>query len=161
MAENTNLTLTVEAWADIVIKEWLNKMDALSVGNTGTLAESFEKQVITETNGDPRKIRFLFEWYGRMVDYGVGVGVDIENRKEMVAAGKTTRKKKQWYTSVFYKQLAVLRHLLEEKTAKQIEKIITVNMSELNSEGLKNVRRHVNPRDKFTFNKYARIRGRQ
>lgn len=162
MAENTNLSLTVEAWADIVIKEWLKKIDALGIIHSGNLAESFERHVILNASGDPSRIMFMFNYYGKMVDYGVGKGITLSEREEKIALGNK-RKQKQWYTSVFYKQLVVLRHLLEEKTAKNIEKLIVINSQAVgeNSNLNSSSRKQVNPMDQFSYSKYAKIRGRQ
>lgn len=124
MAENTNISLTVEAWADIVIKEWLAKVAALKIGNTGLLVNSFVSTIYTAANGDVGRVLFAFEWYGKMVDWGVGKGVSIKNRDSLRAVGISKREPKPWYSDVFYKQLAVLRHLLEEKHALEIENLI-------------------------------------
>lgn len=137
MAENTNLTLTVEAWADIVIKEWEKKIEALGIGSskrsTGELLRSFEQHVRVNANGDPTKIEFAFSYYGKMVDYGVGKNVTLHDRDSKIAAGLTRRKPKPWYSDTFYNQLAVLRHLISEKTARNIEKMIIITSSDSNN----------------------------
>jgi hypothetical protein len=133
MAENLNLKITIEAWADIVIKEWERKIEMLGIGLSMQLADSFYQHVYTNAAGDPVKIHFTFEWYGRMVDYGVGNGVSIINRDELIASGETKRRQKPWYSDVFFKQLAVLRHVLGEKTARNLEEMIMINLSELHS----------------------------
>jgi len=128
MAENTNIALTVEAWADIVIKEWLKKADALGVGNseksTGAALQSFTKTIFTNAQGDPDRVLFAFNWYLNMVDWGVGKNVTITNRESMIAAGLTKRRPKPFNSDTFYKQLEVLRHLLEEKHAMKIEQLV-------------------------------------
>ncbi|MDD4375098.1 MAG: hypothetical protein PHG67_14395, partial [Bacteroidales bacterium] len=70
MAENLNLKLTVEAWADIVIREWEKKIEALNIGLSMQLIDSFTNHVYTQADGDPSRIQFAFEWYGKMVEYG-------------------------------------------------------------------------------------------
>lgn len=130
MAENLNLSLTVEAWADIVIKEWLNAMEALRVVDTYTLIESLKSKILVDSAGDPYRIHFAFEWYGRMVDYGVGKGVTLEERDSMIKGDLTTRRPKPWLTDTFYKQLEVLRHLLEEKHARRIEYLVVRNLDD-------------------------------
>jgi len=127
MTENTNLKLTMEAWADIVIKEWRNKVSALNISVTYQLVRSFEAHVITAANGDPEKVLFAFEWYGKMVDYGVGKGVHISDVDSLIAAKATGRQKKPWFTSTFYKQLAVLHHILAEKYEQKIDALIVRN----------------------------------
>lgn len=130
MAENLNIGLTIEAWAEIVIKEWINAIYALQVIDLYDLAESLEYKIYTDAAGDPRKVAFAFLWYGRMVDYGVGKYVPLDDRDSMIAAGLTTRRPKPWFTDTFYKQLEVLRHLLEEKHAKRIEMFVVRNLDD-------------------------------
>jgi len=130
MAVNTNISLTVEAWADIVIKEWIKKVEALKIGNTGLLINSFTNTIYTAANGDPGRIVFAFEWYGKMVDYGVGRYVTLADRDGMIAGGMTTRRPKPFFTDTFYKQLEVLRHLMEEKYAYKTESLVVRNFSD-------------------------------
>jgi hypothetical protein len=133
MAENTNIALTVEAWAKITVEKWIKKMDALGVGSskgsTGALKNSFVSTVFTESGGDPSRIQFAFEWYGKMVDYGVGNGVSIGNRDTMLASGQTKREKKPWFQAL-YKELEILRHLLEEKNALKVERFLIQKFEE-------------------------------
>lgn len=128
--ENTNIKLTLEAWAEIVIKEWIKKIQALKIHHTGALEASLYKYVHGNSGGDPDKITFMYEWYGKMVDYGVGKGVTLLNRDTFIAAGKTNRRPKPYYTDTFYKQLAVLRHLMEEKHALRAELFIQQNLND-------------------------------
>lgn len=130
MADNLNISLTVEAWAEIVIKEWLKKIIALNIKHTGALMASFENHIFSSASGDPHKVNFAFEWYGKMVDYGVGKYVSLDIRDALIAAGATTRRPKPWFTDSFYKQLEVLRHLLEEKHAHRTELFIQQNISD-------------------------------
>lgn len=140
MAENLDLRLTAEAWTEIVIREWEKKVESLMIGVSMQLVDSFTQHVYTQADGDPSKIRFAFEWYGKMVDYGVGKGVTLLDRDSMIAAGLTTRRPKPWYTDVFYKQLEVLRHLFEEKTAKRIERFIVRNLEDNADFGYNDIR---------------------
>ncbi|HNX87710.1 MAG TPA: hypothetical protein PKH58_01395 [Paludibacteraceae bacterium] len=129
MAENININLTVEAWADIVIMEWIKKFEALGIRELHGI-HSFESSIITASDGDPAKVRFAFEWYLKMVDYGVGKYVNLETRDTMIAAGLTTRRPKPWFSDTFYKQLSVLHHLYEEKYAKKTELFIVRNLKD-------------------------------
>lgn len=116
-------TITVEAWAAITIKEWIAKARTLDVPD-GQLLSSFQSHVVTNADGDPIKVEFLFNWYGRMVDMGVGSGVPLDVRDAMISGGMTKRRPKPFLYVTFYKQLAVLRHLLAEKNALKIERFI-------------------------------------
>lgn len=130
MADNANIKLTVEAWAEIVIKEWMNMVERLNIHNPGTLVNSFEKFIHTNSGGDPSRILFAFEWYGKFVDMGVGRYVSLDIRDALINAGAIKRRPKPWFTDVFYKQLEVLRHLLEEKYAMKTELYITRNLED-------------------------------
>ena len=113
MAENTNLKLTVEAWADIVIERWETKIQRLNIRHTGKLADSFHQHVQTQANGNPELIVFTFEYYGKFVDMGVGRGVTFEQVEF------SNRRPKAWYSKVFFSQLEKLKDILSEKYARK------------------------------------------
>jgi hypothetical protein len=127
MSENLNTSLTVEAWAEITIKEWIKKIEALGIGNsensTGQLVRSFAHHVNTSANGVPERVTFAFEYYGKFVDWGVGKGITIEHREML----NTKRKQKPWYSDVFYKQIKILGHLMAEKYAQKAANVIVIN----------------------------------
>jgi len=128
MQTNTTLSQTVEAWAEIVVKEWLAKARAMNV-HDGFLLNSFLSHVISNSNGDPARVKFAFEWYGNMVNWGLGKGVSVGNKETMQNSGLTRRREKPFISDVFYKQLNVLRHILEQKQAMQMENFIVTNTS--------------------------------
>ena len=128
MQTNTTTTQTVEAWAEIVVKEWLKKAQVLNI-HQGFLLQSFYAHVVNNSNGDPTRVQFAFEWYGNFVDWGVGKGVSVADKSNMQSAGLTTRREKPFISDVFFKQLAVLRHLLEQKNAMNMEKFIVTNLT--------------------------------
>lgn len=128
MNNNENTKLTVEAWADIVVKEWLKKARAMNI-HEGFLLNSFMSNVISNSNGDSSRVKFAFEWYGNMVNWGLGNGVAVGTKETMINAGLTSRREKPFISDVFYKQLNVLRHLMEEKTAQKMENFIVTNIS--------------------------------
>lgn len=119
---------TVQAWADIVIKEWDKKMTALRIGSTGTLLQSFANHVHWNAGGDMQKVEFVFEYYGKFVDMGVGNGVKLDNRDALIGVGLTGRRPKPWFTDTFYKEVAKLRYILSERTARNTQLMIVRNM---------------------------------
>jgi len=123
---NSPLYNTVSAWAEIVIIEWLKKARILNI-HDGHLLNSFASHVITNSDGDPTKILLLFEYYGNFVDWGVGRGVSVANKEIMINAGNSKRREKPFISDVIYKQIAVLRHLMEEKYAMKVENFIIKN----------------------------------
>jgi len=128
MAESVNIGLTVEAWADIVVKEWLNKIRLLNIEGSSNLVNSFIHHVISRSDGDPSHIEFAFEYYGKMVNWGVGKGVTLDERDMMMSSGFTTRKPKPWYDDVFFTQLRVLSHLMAEKYGQRAALIVKANL---------------------------------
>jgi hypothetical protein len=125
MSENLNIELTVEAWAEITIKEWINKAAALGIAPDDPLTlDRFVHHVITNSNGDPQRVEFAYDYYLNFVDWGVGNGVTIENRDMMIRSGATRRRPKMWFTEVFYKEIKVLSKLLEEKYSKKTTVLI-------------------------------------
>lgn len=145
MAENINLRLTLDAWADIVIKNWVAKIMSLQVYDTFALARSFEHHVWANSNGDPTKIEFAFMYYGRFVDMGVGEGKSstgalsrdqkrivkkqFKHGNDEMAFRKwksfrsyneihlKERVAKPWYSSIFFSEVQKLQSILAQKYA--------------------------------------------
>lgn len=134
MAENTNIGLTVEAWAEIVIERWEDKIRRLNIGHTGQLVRSFHQHVYAHANGVPELITFTFEYYGKFVDMGVGRGITVEQ------VGFSNRRPKSWYSKVFFSQLEKLKELLAEKYASNALLAIVTNVERYNEQGS-----HINP----------------
>ena len=110
MAENLDLRLTVEAWAEITIKNWLDKIIRLNVIRSRDLFNSFSMHIYTNSGGDPTKIEFAFLYYGKFIDMGVGRGAPL---------GSGQRKAKRWYNKQFGKEIARLREIMGEKYAEK------------------------------------------
>jgi hypothetical protein len=108
--------LTVEAWAEIVIKEWVKMAETLEINPDNKLTVArFQKFLTVQGDGDVDRIKFTFDYYLKFVDWGVGKGVTISNREIMVASGSTKRKSKPWFGNVFPKQMYILGHLMAER----------------------------------------------
>lgn len=122
--------LTVEAWADIVIKEWHKKIEKYDIGKSGQLARSFVHHIISNAGGNPSRIEFAFEYYGKFVDWGVGKGVTIPDLTAMQAAGLTKRKQKPWFTEVFYLQVRILAEELAKTNSENFSALIVKNLEE-------------------------------
>ena len=114
--ENTDLKLTAEAWADIVIKNWLRKIDQLRINYSYQLSDSFIHHVLANAGGDLQRIELAFAFYGRMVDMGVGKGVAIALVKERSYEG-IRRRPKPWYSVTLYSEVKKLREILQAKYA--------------------------------------------
>ncbi|HRZ20925.1 MAG TPA: hypothetical protein P5184_04610, partial [Bacteroidales bacterium] len=114
--ENSDLKLTAEAWADIVIKNWLTKIDQLRINYSYQLSDSFLHHIVANAGGDLQRIEFAFAYYGRMVDMGVGKGVKIAMVKERRFEG-FRRRPKPWYSVTLYSEVKKLREILQRKYA--------------------------------------------
>jgi len=118
MAENTDLGITIEAWAKIVIERWEQKIVKLGIKRTGKLLNSFTHFVNTQSGGSPDKITFAFEYYGKFVDMGVGRGVKLG------AVETSIRTAKPWYSKTFWSQFEKLKDIMVEKY--QVKSKITI-----------------------------------
>lgn len=105
-----NIKLTVEEWAEIVVKIWEEKMIQLGISNTFQLANSFAFHVISNSGGDVQKIQFAFNYYGMFVDMGVGRGLKLSDR-----VNTSLRKPKPWYTKTFMREVKKLGYIIAEK----------------------------------------------
>ena len=110
MDTNLNLSLTVDAWADIVIKNWRQKITELNIGYSGDLYDSFYMDVISTAN-TPERVEFAHLFYGNFVDMGVGKGQSYVE----IGDGGSSRKSKAWKSKQFFAQTAKLAELLADK----------------------------------------------
>ncbi len=133
MVENLNTGLTVEAWAEITIKEWVKKAAALRISPTDPInAERFVLHIMSSANGNPERIQFMYDYWLNFIDWGVGKGVTLEHRDMLISSGATTRRQKPWFTSVFYTQVKILTQLMAEKYALKAAHVI-VNQTKYNN----------------------------
>lgn len=126
MSTNTQLDETLQAWADIVIRNWEEKIHRLKVYDSYQLLNSFTQHVVLNANGNPERVEFTFNYYGKFADMGVGNGVSLE----YIGSGK--RRPKQWYSKTFFAEVKKLGELLAEKYALKAALVI-VNGVEGNS----------------------------
>lgn len=111
--DNLILSETVQAWADIVLKIWEDKLTKLKINTSYSLINSLMFHVVTSSNGDPALINFFFNYYGRFVDMGVGKGIPASGRGSV----EFKRKAKPWYNKVFYGQILRLNEIYCKKYA--------------------------------------------
>lgn len=115
---------TVEDWAKIVIDIWEEKALQLGIHDTFSLAQSFYFHILNNAGGDAARIEFAFNYYGTFQDMGVGKGTKLEDRSE------SSRVRKPWYTTTFFKQIKILSILIAEKFAHQGAVTIVENISD-------------------------------
>ncbi len=126
MDDNTNISLTVAAWADIVLERWIRKIESLHINDSYQLVNSFIQQVISDSGGNPERIEFAFKYYGKFVDMGVGKGITLAD----VGMRETKRRPKKWYSPVFYAEVRKLALLLAEKYAHKAAIAICENIDD-------------------------------
>lgn len=124
---------TLDAWADIVLDIWKDRMMDFNVRNTGALWESLLQHVNFQASGDSNKIDFFFNYYGIYVDMGVGGEFKAGNTGEVMINGESAKRRaKPWYSKVFYSQVKRLGEILAEKygeeTAKMLVGIISASV---------------------------------
>ena len=145
MNQNTNIYLTVEAWADIVIDKWVKKSKELEIKQgSGLELNRFYHFITTQADGDPRKIEFTFDYYLKFVNWGVGRGVNLKDRDTYILSKKKGKNQKgegrrprPWYDDVFYNQLSILGHLMAEKYGQKTVALIKTTIESANSDGTK------------------------
>ena len=115
---------TVDQWADMLIMIWVERMAALGVSNAYLHASSFAYFVYASAGGDIDKINFVFNYYLKFTDMGVGKGVSLQDRQNMA----TRRKNKQWYSKTFLLEVKKLTNMLAEKYAQHVGAIIVENI---------------------------------
>lgn len=117
MAENTDLRLTVDAWADIVTSNWLDKINKLNVQYSFQLEESIRYELINNAGGLPERVEFSYNYYGKFVDMGVGKGVSLGDVKDQRndGSGRKARRPKKWYSTTMYAEVIKLREILAKK----------------------------------------------
>ena len=102
---------TLRAWAEIVIKIWRDKISDMHIWDTGTLYNSFRYELVRGAGDSIERIEFAYELYGYFVDMGVGRDVYVGNPGNV----DTIRKRKEWYSRVFFGQVMKLKEIIKEK----------------------------------------------
>jgi hypothetical protein len=117
--ENLDLNKTVEAWADILIGQWYNRLSKFGIGYTFELENSIFFSIDHGSDGLPNAVRMRFAYYGKFVDMGVGAGLIFEdvklNSQEQRIGKGNYRRPKPWYSKVFYSEVFKLSEILAKK----------------------------------------------
>lgn len=126
MQKEWNKRETIAAWADITLKIWQEKITELKVWETGALYESLENTLLGMAGNDVDKIEFSFKLYGIFVDMGVGKEIFRGNDGDL---GETPiRKRKEWYSRIFYREVMRLREILMEKFGEEVARQVVFAM---------------------------------
>ena len=105
-----------DAWAQMMITIWLDKMSALGVSDTGALANSLRTEVVRQAGGDVSKITHFFLYYGHYVARGVGKEFRKGNAGDL---GFTPRRQpKPWLSGKYWYSKNKLMSAMLEHTGK-------------------------------------------
>ena len=103
----------LEAWAEMMIKYWKERMDAELVGisqlpdgrtrhSSGALRESFSRSVLKQSGGNTAKIEHMFNEYGMYLDGAVFPGHKGSGGENRITnpnrVPKPWRSLKYWYS---------------------------------------------------------------
>ncbi|WP_372775663.1 hypothetical protein [Mangrovibacterium sp.] len=121
---------TVRAWADITLKIWRERITELKAWDTGELYKSLENALFTAAGNDVDKVEFSFKLYGVFVD--MGVGREIFKGNDGDVGYDVVRKRKEWYSRVFYREVMRLKEILVEKFGEQVASQIVFAMHPVN-----------------------------
>mgnify|MGYP000874273214 CR=1 FL=1 len=134
---NLNQAETVQAWADIVVRIWEDKVQQLNITDTLTLLNSFAVHVQQAAGGRVDYVVFAYRYYGRFQDMGVGKYQPLEKvgsnlLAKMDSMGKRTRSRepRRWYSPTFYSQLIKLSEILAEKYAQKSALTVVLNIDD-------------------------------
>lgn len=117
---------TIHAWADITLKIWRAKLTELNVYDQGNLYKSLLNTLTISAGNNVSKVEFSFKLYGIFVDMGVGKEISKGNGGDL---GFTpNRKRKEWYSNVFYREVMILHRILLEKYSKDVADQIVFSM---------------------------------
>lgn len=118
---------TIEAWAEITIKNWHDNLRKEGIGSTGQLFNSFATHVVAASDGNIALVEFTFKYYGKFVDMGVGKGIKLsevgevrKSRRELGKRRGNLRSPKKWYSKELYVQVTRLKEILAQKYGQQM-----------------------------------------
>lgn len=117
MSKTINIE-TFEAWANITMEIWQDRMMKYQVRDSGALFSSLKQHVNAQANGSSDRIDFFFLYYGIFVDMGVGGEFKRGNSGDTgydYGLSSPKRQAKPWYSKAFYGQVKRLGEIVAEK----------------------------------------------
>jgi len=104
-------TTNLDEFARILIEKWQTQITIQGISDTRALLNSFIATVYRNSAGNPDRIKFVFNYYGKFLDMGVfGTGSRSKNTQQ-----KHFRAKRPWYSSTFAKQVRRLANLMAKQ----------------------------------------------
>jgi len=127
MNSSFEINSTITEWADTVVQIWINQLLQLGINNAYQHAQSFEWHAYNAAGGNIAKVTFVFEYFLKFTDMGVGRGVSLEDRKYLI---HNKRKQKPWYSKTFLLEVKKLQNILADKYARLGALTIIENLSD-------------------------------
>lgn len=123
-----DINATIEAWAEIVIKIFKEKIVSLDppLYDTGDLLKSLMSEFQKQAGDDIEKVDFSFKMYGIFQDMGVGK----EFSKSNSGSVESSRKPRPWFSSRFFREVMRLRELLTERYSRAVAYSVANSLSE-------------------------------
>jgi len=98
-------------FAHFLIEKWQTQITIQGITDTRALLNSFTATVYRNSAGNPERIKFVFNYYGKFLDMGVfGTGSRKNNTQQ-----KHYRTRYPWYSSIFAKQVRRLANLMAKQ----------------------------------------------
>lgn len=117
-----NIRSTGIKWQKYTVKSWQDKFIKLRIGQKDS--KRVDTRLISDNQGIVQRFLFMFAYYLRFVDWGVGRGVSIGDvgllSKARRLEGKQSgnrRRPKRWYYKPFAYNLHRLAEIMAEKYA--------------------------------------------
>ena len=103
--------ISLNDFARFLIEKWQTKITILGITDSRDLLNSFTAEVFRNSAGNPERIQFVFNYYGKFLDMGVsGTGSRKKNTQQ-----KHYRTKYPWYSSIFARQVRRLADLMAKQ----------------------------------------------
>lgn len=118
---------TIVEWADTVVEIWINQLIQMGISNASEHASNFEWHAYNAAGGDIAKVTFVFEYFLKFTDMGVGRGVSLADRAYLI---NNKRKQKPWYSKTFLLEVKKLANILAVKYARTGAFTIIENLSD-------------------------------
>lgn len=118
---------TIVEWANTVVEIWINQLIQMGISNASEHASNFEWHAYNAAGGDIAKVAFVFEYFLKFTDMGVGRGVSLADRSYLI---NNKRKQKPWYSKTFLLEVKKLQNILAEKYARIGALTIIENLSD-------------------------------
>lgn len=117
---------TIDFWGRYVIADLQKSIRNKNIGRTHSLISNLGYQYKPDGSGDGT-VELHFNYYGKMLDMGVGKGRKIEdvkfNREVYRVIGQKNKSNK-WLSKVAFTQISALRHIMQEKFGEDAANII-------------------------------------